>query len=46
MKDGVIARQMAINERTVRRHVSELAERLGAASRCQIGAQAARRGWV
>ena len=46
MKDDVIARQLGISERTVRRRVADLAARLGAASRFQIGAQAARRGWV
>jgi DNA-binding Lrp family transcriptional regulator len=46
MKDDVIARQLGISERTVRRRVADLAARLGASSRFQIGAQAARRGWV
>lgn len=46
MKDDAIARQLGISERTVRRRVADLAARLGAASRFQIGAQAARRGWV
>jgi DNA-binding NarL/FixJ family response regulator len=42
----VIARQLGVSERTVRRRVSDLAEILGAGSRFQIGAQAVRRGWV
>ena len=46
MKDDVIGRQLGISERTVRRRVAELAARVGASSRFQIGAQAARRGWV
>ncbi len=46
MKDDVIGRQLGVSERTVRRRVAEIADRLGAASRFQIGAQAARRGWV
>jgi DNA-binding NarL/FixJ family response regulator len=46
MKDDVIGRQLGVSERTVRRRVAELAALLGASSRFQIGAQAARRGWV
>lgn len=46
MKDDMIGRQLGISGRTIRRRVSELAERLGAASRFQIGAQAVRRGWI
>jgi DNA-binding CsgD family transcriptional regulator len=46
MTDEVIGRQLGISERTVRRKVAELAARLGAGSRFQIGAQAVRRGWV
>jgi DNA-binding Lrp family transcriptional regulator len=46
MKDDVIGRQLGISERTVRRRVAQLAARLGASSRFQIGAQAARRRWV
>lgn len=46
MKDDVIGRQLGMSERTVRRRVADLAARLGASSRFQIGAQAARRGWV
>jgi DNA-binding Lrp family transcriptional regulator len=46
MTDDVIGRQLGISERTVRRRVSELAERVEAGSRFQIGAQAARRGWI
>jgi DNA-binding NarL/FixJ family response regulator len=46
MTDDVIGRQLGVSERTVRRKVAELAARLGAGSRFQIGAQAVRRGWV
>ena len=46
MKDDVIGRQLDLSERTVRRRVAALAARLGASSRFQIGAQAARHGWV
>lgn len=46
LTDDVIARQLGISERTVRRRVAELAARLGAGSRFQIGAQAVRRGWL
>jgi phospholipase C len=46
MKDDVIGRQLGISERTVRRRLAQLAAGLGASSRFQIGAQAARRGWV
>ena len=46
MTDDVISRQLRLSERTIRRRIADLADRLGAASRFQIGAQAARRGWV
>jgi DNA-binding Lrp family transcriptional regulator len=46
MKDDLIGRQLDISERSVRRRVAALAARLGASSRFQIGAQAARHGWV
>ncbi|MFE6995004.1 helix-turn-helix domain-containing protein [Microbacterium sp. NPDC057659] len=46
LKDETVARHLGLSERTVRRHVAELIERLGASSRFQAGAQAAKRGWV
>ncbi|UJP09414.1 LuxR C-terminal-related transcriptional regulator [Microbacterium sp. KUDC0406] len=46
LKDETVARHLGLSERTVRRHVAELIDRLGASSRFQAGAQAARRGWV
>lgn len=46
LKDDAIARQLGISERTLRRRITDLIERLGATSRFQAGAQAARRGWV
>lgn len=45
-KDAVIARELGISPRTLRRRSSELLQRLGAANRFQAGAQAARRGWI
>ncbi|MER5431350.1 LuxR C-terminal-related transcriptional regulator [Streptomyces sp. NPDC002588] len=46
MKDEVVARHLGVSLRTLRRRVSELQERLGAASRFQLGVRAAQRGWV
>lgn len=46
LKDETVARHLALSERTVRRHVAELIDRLGASSRFQAGVQAAKRGWV
>lgn len=45
-KDDVIARELGISPRTLRRRTAELFERLGAANRFQAGAQAVRRGWI
>jgi len=45
-KDDQIARALGISVRTVRRRVAELLEDLGATSRFQAGAEAARRGWL
>jgi hypothetical protein len=45
-KDEQIARTMGISLRTVRRRVSELMIELGADTRFQAGAEAARRGWL
>ncbi|MEU1184146.1 helix-turn-helix transcriptional regulator [Streptomyces sp. NPDC005820] len=46
MKDEAVARHLGVSLRTLRRRVSELQERLGAASRFQLGMRAAQRGWV
>jgi DNA-binding CsgD family transcriptional regulator len=46
LKDDAIARNLDIGERTLRRRVTALNERLGASSRFQAGAQAVRRGWL
>ncbi|MFJ8027073.1 helix-turn-helix domain-containing protein [Streptomyces sp. NPDC096311] len=46
MKDEAVARHLGVSLRTLRRRVSELQERLGAASRFQLGVRAARRDWV
>lgn len=46
MKDEAIARHLGVSLRTLRRRVSDLQERLGAASRIQLGVRAAQRGWV
>jgi len=45
-KDEQIARTMGISLRTVRRRTSELMIELGADTRFQAGAEAARRGWL
>lgn len=45
-KDEQIARAFGISVRTVRRRVADLLDELGAASRFQAGAEAARRGWL
>lgn len=44
--DDAIARRLNLSRRTVVRRVAKLLERLGAATRFQAGAQAARRGWL
>jgi DNA-binding CsgD family transcriptional regulator len=46
MKDEAVARHLGVSLRTLRRRVSDLQERLGAASRFQLGMRAAQRGWV
>ncbi|WP_328314717.1 LuxR C-terminal-related transcriptional regulator [Streptomyces sp. NBC_00442] len=46
LTDEAMARKLGISERTVRRLVSELTERLGAASRFQAGVSAVRLGWL
>jgi sugar-specific transcriptional regulator TrmB len=45
MKDEVIARQLGVSGRTLRRRIAQVQEELGATSRFQAGLQAARRGW-
>ncbi|MFG1606731.1 helix-turn-helix domain-containing protein [Actinoplanes sp. NPDC049265] len=44
--DAVIARTLGWSVRTVQRHAHELAERLGARTRFQMGMEAVRRGWL
>lgn len=46
LTDEAMARKLGVSERTVRRLVSELTERLGAASRFQAGVCAVRLGWL
>ncbi|MER0446535.1 LuxR family transcriptional regulator [Streptomyces sp. Edi4] len=45
-KDDAIARTLGIGLRTERRMVAELADRIGASSRFEFGAKAARAGWI
>lgn len=44
--DDAIARRLGLSRRTVVRQVAKLLEQLGATTRFQAGAQAARRGWL
>lgn len=44
--DATIARQMEVSQRTVERRVRSILDLLGATTRFQAGAQAARRGWI
>ncbi|WP_419996589.1 helix-turn-helix domain-containing protein [Streptomyces boninensis] len=46
LKDEAIARQLGWSVRTMRRRISSLHERLGAANRFQAGVIAGRRGWI
>jgi DNA-binding CsgD family transcriptional regulator/sugar-specific transcriptional regulator TrmB len=46
MKDESILRQLGISERTLRRRIASLFDRLGATGRFQAGVQAARKGWI
>ena len=46
LKDEVIARQLGMSARTLRRRSQDLMAELGAANRFQAGAEAARRGWL
>ncbi|WP_330841340.1 helix-turn-helix transcriptional regulator [Actinophytocola sp.] len=44
--DAVVARKLGVSVRTTRRVIAELAERLGARSRFQIGVRAVESGWL
>lgn len=44
--DDTIARRLGVSRRTIVRHVGQLLEHMGATTRFQAGAQAARRGWL
>ena len=46
LKDEVIARQLGMSPRTLRRRSQDLMTELGAANRFQAGVEASRRGWV
>lgn len=46
MTDEAMARAIGLSHRTVQRRLADLARRVGAAGRFQLGVQAARRGWV
>ena len=46
LKDEAIYRQLGVSERTARRRITDLLDRLGTTSRFQAGAQAVRRGWL
>ena len=46
MTDEVMARAIGLSHRTVQRRLADLARRVGAEGRFQLGVQAARRGWV
>jgi DNA-binding CsgD family transcriptional regulator len=46
LTDDAIARELGVSERTVGRRVARLEQVLGAASRFQLGLQAARHGWL
>jgi len=44
--DTVAARRLAVSERTLRRHLTQLLAKLGAESRFQAGVRAVERGWL
>lgn len=46
LTDRAVARRLGLSERTVRRLVAQLMDRLGAASRFEAGARAVERGWI
>ncbi|MET9478583.1 helix-turn-helix domain-containing protein [Streptomyces sp. NPDC002922] len=45
-KDQAIARQLGTSARTVTRRIATIASRLGLDTRFQVGAEAAKRGWI
>ncbi|GAA3844002.1 winged helix-turn-helix transcriptional regulator [Streptomyces sp. NPDC003328] len=45
-KDQAIARQLGTSARTVTRRIAAIATRLGLETRFQVGAEAAKRGWI
>lgn len=46
LADDAAARRLAVSERTFRRYVAQVYERLGATSRFQAGVRAVERGWL
>jgi DNA-binding CsgD family transcriptional regulator len=44
--DGVVARRLGVSERTVRRISENIADRLGARSRFELGVRASQLGWL
>lgn len=46
LADDAAARRLAVSERTFRRYVAQVFERLGATSRFQAGVRAVERGWL
>lgn len=46
IKDEAVARHLGVSVRTARRTIADLSERLGAESRFELGAKAAKRGWL
>lgn len=46
LADDAAARKLAVSERTFRRYVAQVFERLGATSRFQAGVRAVERGWL
>ncbi|MER6343554.1 helix-turn-helix transcriptional regulator [Streptomyces sp. NPDC001595] len=46
LTDEAAGRQLGVSQRTVRRRIAELTDRLGAGSRFQAGVMASRRGWI
>ena len=46
LTDEAAAKRLAVSERTFRRHVAQVLDRLGATSRFQAGIRAVERGWL
>ncbi|MFH8368362.1 response regulator transcription factor [Streptomyces sp. NPDC018031] len=46
LTDSAVARQLGMSDRTVRRVVAQLMDRLGAQSRFEAGVRAVERGWI